>query len=98
MGLVMPILPALLHEAGVTADAVPLNVGVLIALSAVMQFIFPPVVGTLSDRFVRRRVLLVSMAGATVDYLVLDLTSDLSVYYIYCVVAGAIGAKKSYYG
>ena len=34
MGLVMPILPALLHEAGVTADAVPLNVGVLIALYA----------------------------------------------------------------
>ena len=65
MGLVMPILPALLHEAGVTADAVPLNVGVLIALYAVMHYLCP-VLGTLSDRFGRRRVLLVS-AGATVD-------------------------------
>ena len=74
MGLGMPILPALLHEAGVTADAVPLNVGVLIALYAVMQFIFAPVLGTLSDRFGRRRVLLVSLAGATVDYLVLATT------------------------
>ena len=77
MGLVMPILPALLHEAGVTADAVPLNVGVLIALYAVMQFIFAPVLGTLSDRFGRRRVLLVSLAGATVDYLVLAISPHL---------------------
>ena len=95
MGLVMPILPALLHEAGVTADAVPLNVGVLIALYAVMQFIFAPVLGTLSDRFGRRRVLLVSLAGATVDYLVLATTSALSVFYIARAVAGITGATNA---
>ena len=95
MGLVMPILPALLHEEGVTADAVPLNVGVLIALYAVMQFIFAPVLGTLSDRFGRRRVLLVSLAGATVDYLVLATTSALSVFYIARAVAGITGATNA---
>ncbi len=67
----------------------------LIALYAVMQFIFAPVLGTLSDRFGRRRVLLVSLAGATVDYLVLATTSALSVFYIARAVAGITGATNA---
>src|SRR5699024_8597162 len=95
MGLVMPILPALLHEAGVTADAVPLNVGVLIALYAVMQFIFAPVLGTLSDRFGRRRVRLVLLAGASVYYLVVATPCGLAVFYVRRAVAAMIGATHA---
>src|SRR5699024_5918842 len=71
------------------------NVGVLIALYAVMQFIFAPVLGTLSDRFGRRRALLVSLAGATVDYLVLATTSALSVFYLPGAVAATTGATSA---
>ena len=41
------------------------------ALYAAMQFVFAPVLGALSDRLGRRPVLLISLAGAAINYLVL---------------------------
>jgi DHA1 family tetracycline resistance protein-like MFS transporter len=50
MGLVIPVLPALIEEfAGSNAAAVLWN-GVMVALWAGMQFIFSPIIGSLSDR------------------------------------------------
>ena len=95
MGLVMPILPALLSDAGVPTAQVPLNVGILIALYAIMQCIFAPILGRLSDRFGRRRILLASLAGATIDYLVLATTSTLWVFYVARAIAGITGATNA---
>ena len=80
LGLVMPIWPTLLDQVGTPDDMIPLHVGLLTALYAIMQFLCAPILGQLSDRFGRRRVLVASLAGATIDYLVLALTDTLWVF------------------
>lgn len=92
LGLVMPVLPTLLERVGVTGSAVPLHVGLLTALYAVMQLLCAPLLGKLSDRYGRRRILLVSLAGATVDNLFMALAPNLWIFYLARAVAGLTGA------
>lgn len=72
-GLIFPILPELLAQLTDGGD-IGFLYGAMLAVYAVMQFIFSPVLGALSDRFGRRPVLLLSLAGTLVDYLVMALT------------------------
>lgn len=67
-GLIIPILPDLLEEVS-GGDDIGWLFGLLIAAYAGMQFVFSPVLGALSDRYGRRPVLLISLAGALIDYL-----------------------------
>ena len=72
-GLIFPILPDLLTEVTGSGD-IGFLFGFMLAAYAVMQFIFSPVLGALSDRFGRRPVLLLSLAGTLLDYLVMALS------------------------
>ncbi|SEQ38446.1 MFS transporter, DHA1 family, tetracycline resistance protein [Devosia sp. YR412] len=72
-GLIFPILPDLLAEVTSGGDF-GLLYGTMLAVYAVMQFVFSPVLGALSDRFGRRPVLLLSLAGTLLDYLVMALS------------------------
>lgn len=72
-GLIFPILPALLAEITGGGD-IGLLYGLMLASFALMQFVFSPVLGALSDRFGRRPVLLLSLAGTLLDYLVMALS------------------------
>ncbi len=78
IGLIMPIMPDLIREVhgGDLANAAIWG-GVLSTVFAVMQFLFSPVVGNLSDRFGRRPVLLVSLAAMALDYLVMALAGSI---------------------
>jgi len=91
MGLIMPILPTLLRElAG--DNSIAIHYGLLLSLYGLMQFFFAPVLGALSDRFGRRPVLLLSLAGASLDYLIMASTSSLWILYIGRIIAGVTGA------
>ncbi|MGM3273682.1 Tet(A)/Tet(B)/Tet(C) family tetracycline efflux MFS transporter [Ralstonia sp. 24A2] len=92
VGLIMPILPSLLRELDHTGD-IAFEFGLLIAAYAAMQFLFAPILGALADRFGRRPVLLVSLAGAAIDYLVMALSPHAWVLYLGRVVAGITGAN-----
>ena len=76
MGVIIPVMPKLIEGfmgAGHEADAV--RIGGLIGLVwAVMQFLTTPLQGALSDRFGRRPVLLVSMTGLGLDYVLMAST------------------------
>lgn len=77
MGLVTPVLPSLIEEfAGSAADAGWWN-GVLVALWAGAQFVCSPVLGSLSDRYGRRPVILVSTAGLAIDWALIALAPNL---------------------
>jgi len=77
MGLVIPVLPPLIEEFSGSASRAGIWNGVLVALWALMQFVASPVIGSLSDRYGRRPVLLLSIAGMAVDWVLMALAPDL---------------------
>lgn len=77
MGIVIPVLPKLIEEfAGSNAQAGWIN-GVFVALWALMQFVASPVIGSLSDRYGRRPVIVLSCAGLAADYVLMALAPNL---------------------
>ena len=88
MGIVIPVLPPLIEEfAGSTSDAGWIN-GVFVALWALMQFVVSPVIGSLSDRYGRRPVILISAAGLSADYVLMAVAPNLWWLALGRVVAG----------
>ncbi|AHG44413.1 MFS transporter [Rhizobium leguminosarum bv. trifolii CB782] len=94
IGLIFPILPSLLRDVTHAENVAPF-IGALTALYAVMQFIFAPVLGALSDRLGRRPVLLISLAGAAVNYLFLAFAPNLALLFLGRAIAGLTSANMS---
>jgi DHA1 family tetracycline resistance protein-like MFS transporter len=94
IGLLIPVLPELVTElAGGDLSRGSAYYGWFIAIYAAMQFLFAPVLGGLSDRFGRRPVLLLSLLGGGLDYLVMALAPNLWILFIGRVVSGITGAN-----
>ena len=88
MGIIIPVLPSLIEEfAGSNADAGWIN-GVFVALWAFMQFVCSPIIGSLSDRYGRRPVILLSTAGLAADYVLMALAPNLWWLALGRIVAG----------
>ena len=77
MGLVVPVLPSLIEEFAGSNAAAGLWNGVMVALWAGMQFIFSPIIGSLSDRYGRRPTILISTAGLAADWMLMALAPNL---------------------
>jgi MFS transporter, DHA1 family, tetracycline resistance protein len=94
IGIIVPVLPKLVKEftGGDTAAASHAG-GWLGALYALMQFLFAPFLGCLSDKVGRRPVLLISQLGLALDYLLLALAPSLSWFVVGRVLAGMTGAN-----
>ncbi|HAT1609699.1 TPA: TCR/Tet family MFS transporter [Raoultella planticola] len=92
IGLIFPILPQLLKEVVHTGD-IAHYIGILAALYALMQFIFAPLLGVLSDNFGRRPVLLVSLVGAVINYLIMAFASHLWLLMLGRAIAGLTSAN-----
>src|ERR1041385_942007 len=70
LGIIIPVIPKLLEQLGHTDNAVASEInGWLTFTYALMQVLFSPILGNLSDRFGRRPVLLLSLFGFSIDYL-----------------------------
>lgn len=100
-GLVYPVLPALITEfRGGDVAASSHVYGWLVAIFAVTQFFGAPILGALSDRFGRRRVILIATAGAAVDYMLMALAPSLGWLFaarmIAGLTAGVVGAANAY--
>ena len=96
IGLIFPVMPDLMIDVtGGTLSQAALWGGFLATSFAVMQFLFGPIVGNLSDRFGRRPVLLVSLAIMAVDYVVMALAHTVGLLLVARMISGIASATHS---
>ena len=93
LGLVIPVVPQLIKQLAGSATAGAEMVGIFGAVYAVMQFVCAPLLGALSDRYGRRPVLLGSLLGIGLDYLLLYFAPSLGWLFVGRIIAGITGAS-----
>jgi MFS family permease len=91
-GIIIPILPFYTRSFPGGTEFV---IGLLAATYSAMQFVFAPVLGSLSDRYGRRPVLVVSLAGSVVAWTVFGLAQGLALLFVSRALAGAMGGNLS---
>jgi len=94
ISLIFPVLPILLR-ALTSMDEISVLFGATLALYALMQFVFAPVLGVLSDHYGRRPLLLLSLAGSSIDYLIMGCTSHLWLLFAGRAIAGLTAANMA---
>ena len=94
IGLIFPILPSLLRDVGHTSEIATL-LGVMMAVYSACQFLFSPVLGVLSDRFGRRPILLISLGGAAIDYLIMAFAPHLWILVLGRAISGVTSANMA---
>jgi MFS transporter, DHA1 family, tetracycline resistance protein len=96
IGVIIPVLPRLVQSFthGDVAQAADV-VGVFGAVWALMQFIFSPIQGALSDHFGRRPVLLVSIFGLGADYVLMALAPNIAWLFVGRIISGITAASFS---
>jgi DHA1 family multidrug resistance protein-like MFS transporter len=87
-GMVMPIFPFLLKQFGTSGD----EYGLLIALYAVMQLIFSPVWGSISDQVGRKPVMLIGMAGVTLTLVMFGFADRLWMIFAARILSGLLAS------
>ena len=96
IGVIVPVLPRLIASfLGDDLAKASHYFGAFVAVYAAMQLVFAPILGGLSDRFGRRPVILGSLAGATLDYVLLALAPTLPWLFVGRVFSGITGASFS---
>ena len=96
IGLIMPVMPALLLDLGgsTLANAAVWG-GVMSTVFALMQFLFGPLIGNISDQFGRRKVLLVSLSVMSLDYVLMCISGSLWLLLLARIIGGASAANHS---
>ena len=90
-GIVIPLLTFYAEE----FQATPLDIGLLVSSFSLMQFIFSPIWGNLSDRFGRKPILFLTILGSSVGYLMLGFAGSLWMIYAGRILAGIMGGNLS---
>lgn len=92
-GMVIPILP---YYANIEPfNATPRDIGFLVATYSLMQFVFSPVLGRLSDRYGRRPILFISILGSALGYFVIGFANTLFLVFAGRIIGGITGGNIS---
>jgi MFS transporter, DHA1 family, tetracycline resistance protein len=93
LGMIIPVLPRLIldFQGGDTALASE-TIGVFMTVWGLMQFVFSPLLGALSDRYGRRPVILISCLGLGLDYIFMALAPSLGLLFVGRVISGITSA------
>ncbi len=90
-GIVIPVLPLYALRFGASETVI----GLLLGVFSAMQFIFAPILGRLSDRVGRRPVLLVSLIGTSIGFVVMGLANSLAILFAARIIDGISGGNIS---
>ena len=94
LGIIIPVLPNLVKEmAGGSTASAALWVGLFGSTWALMQFVFSPILGLISDRYGRRRVILISIFGLGTDYLFMAFAPTLAWLFLGRILHGITAAS-----
>ncbi len=93
-GLIIPVMPDLIAQ----LKNIPVNEAspygaLLVSAYALMQFVFAPLMGNLSDKYGRRPVILLSLLGFAIDYIILALAPTYAWLFAGRIIAGFTGAS-----
>ncbi|MEP6637046.1 MAG: MFS transporter, partial [Acidobacteriota bacterium] len=92
-GIVIPVLPY--YAEGTRFNGTPRTVGLLFASYSIMQLVFSPVLGRLSDKYGRRPVLLISIIGTGIGFLILGFATTLWMLFLGRILDGITGGNIS---
>jgi DHA1 family tetracycline resistance protein-like MFS transporter len=92
-GIIIPVIPSLItHLTGNPDMSYSARIGGWLTFTfAIMQFLFAPVLGSLSDRYGRRPVLLFSLFGFGIDYILLSFAPSIAWLFVGRAIAGITG-------
>jgi len=94
LGLIIPVIPNLISElTNQTLSESALYAGYLSFSYAIMQFLFAPVMGNLSDKYGRRPLILLSLFGLGLDYLFLAIAPTITLIFVGRIISGIFGAS-----
>jgi len=89
--LILPLLPYIAER----FSATPTQVGLLLTANALAQMIAAPTIGRLSDRWGRRPMLIISVAGTVISFLLFAFANSLAVLFISRILDGLLGGNTS---
>ncbi|NSL86303.1 TCR/Tet family MFS transporter [Chitinophaga sp. Mgbs1] len=93
-GLIIPVMADLIAQLkGIPVNEASTYGALLLSVFAITQFLFAPVIGNLSDKWGRRPVLLSSLLGFGIDYIILALAPTFGWLFVGRVIAGITGAS-----
>src|ERR1044072_4220492 len=92
-GIVIPVLPYYVGKE--PFNATPLTFGWLVASFSIMQFIFSPILGKLSDKYGRRPILFLSLIGTGIGFLVLGFATTMWMVFAGRILDGITGGNIS---
>ncbi len=89
-GLLIPVMPRLIKEfQGGDFTSGSYSLGWIVSIYALMQFICSPILGSLSDRFGRRPIILIATAGSAIDYVIMACAPSLAWFFVARIIAGS---------
>src|SRR3989339_1691022 len=87
-GIIFPILPFF----SINLGASPFQIGMLMASYSLMQFIFSPIWGSLSDRYGRKPIILIGLAGFALTFILFGLSNSLTMLFVSRIAGGILSS------